>query len=201
MERKQGSLGIHGEKDGEKMTEVGYKYLKTYQLSMVIFDLTVEFCSTYLKGYEYRRTVEQMIQAGRSFKQNIAEGYLEKSLKSYIKLLGVSNASLEELMEDFRDFLRQRGLQIWGKDDPRVRVFREFRVFWDFQKSPSSPNTPILPSVPEEAANLILTLGHQDSFMLSKQITSLEEKFVQEGGYSEKLFGKRLKFRSRGENV
>jgi four helix bundle suffix protein len=174
------------------MTQVGYKYLKTYQLSVVIYDLTVEFCERFLSGFGNRRTREQMIQAARSGKQNIAEGYQEKSLKGYIKLTGVAYASLEELLEDYRDFLRQRNLEIWVKDNPRIRVFREFRVFWDFKKSPSSPNTPILPKEPEEAANFILTLGHQASFLLNKQIKSLEEKFINEGGYTENLFKQRL---------
>lgn len=176
----------------EKMTEVGYKYLKTYQLATVIYDLTVEFCEKFLRGFDYRRTREQMIQAARSNKQNIAEGYLEKSLKGYIKLSGIAQASLEELLEDYRDFLRQRRLQGWDKNHPKIKEFREFRVCWDFKKSPNSPNTPTLPKEQEEAANLILTFGHQESFLLSKQIKSLEEKFIKEGGYTEKLFRKRL---------
>jgi len=174
------------------MAEAGYKYLKTYQLATIIYDLTVDFCEKFLSGFENRRTREQMIQAARSGKQNIAEGYQERSLKGYIKLTGVAYASLEELLEDYRDFLRQRKLGIWGKDNSKIRVFREFRVFWDFEKSPSSPNTPIIPKDSEEAANLILTLGHQASFLLNKQIKSLEEKFVKEGGYTENLFKKRL---------
>lgn len=177
------------------MTEVGYRYLTTYQLSVVVYDLTVIFCNTFLAGFDYRRLREQMIQAARSLKQNIAEGYLEKSLKSYIKLVGVAYASLEELSEDYCDFLRQRKLLIWNKDDPGVKKFREFRVFWDFKKSPNSPNTPSLSPNSEEAANFILTIGHLESFLLSKQIKSLEEKFIKEGGYTENLFKKRLSFR------
>lgn len=141
-----------------------------------------------------------MIQAGRSGKQNIAEGYSEKSLKGYIKLLGVAYASLEELLEDFRDFLRQRKLRVWGKEHPKIREFRGFRVFWDFEKSPSSPNTPRLPGDPEEVANLILTIGHQASFLLARQIKGLEEKFIKEGGYTENLFRQRLKERGKIES-
>lgn len=177
------------------MTQPGYRYLKTYQLATVIYDLTVEFCKRFLSGFDHRRTREQMIQAARSGKQNIAEGYSEKSLKGYIKLLGVAYASLEELLEDYRDFLRQRKLKVWAKEHPKVREFRGFRVFWDFQKSPSSPNTPKLPDDPEEAANLILTISHQASFLLARQIKSLEEKFVREGGYTEALFRKRMEKR------
>lgn len=179
----------------------GYKYLKTYQLATVVYDLTVGFCDRFLRGFEYRRTKEQMIQAARSGKQNIAEGYSEKSLKGYIKLLGVAYASLEELLEDYRDFLRQKNLEIWGKDFSKVREFRGFRVFWDFQKSPNSPNTPILPKDPKEAANLILTIGHQESFLLNRQIKSLEEKFIQEGGYTENLFRRRLDSRRQEKEI
>ncbi|MFH1840830.1 MAG: four helix bundle suffix domain-containing protein [Candidatus Shapirobacteria bacterium] len=178
------------------MTEAGYKYLKTYQLSVVIYDLTVEFCRLFLGGFDFRRLREQMIQAARSTKQNIAEGYLEKSLKSYIKLLGVAVASLEELLEDYEDFLRQRKLGIWDKNDSRVRELRVFRGFWGLGKTPKSPNTPsLLPSDPEKAANMLLTVGHQASFLLARQIKVLEEKFVKEGGYTEKLFQKRLKYK------
>jgi len=130
-----------------------------------------------------------MEQSARSGKQNIAEGYLEKSLKSYIYLLGVAYASLGELLEDYEDFLRQKELSHWGKEDLRIREFREFRVFSD---PPNPPNTPKLPQDAEEAANLLITLIHQAQFLLNKQMTSLEEKFVREGGYTENLFKKRL---------
>ncbi|MFZ5365932.1 MAG: four helix bundle suffix domain-containing protein [Patescibacteria group bacterium] len=179
------------------MTEVGYKYLKTYQMAVVIYDLNGEFCENFMPGFEYRRTREQMVQAARSHKQNIAEGYLERSLKGYIKLLGVSLASLEELIEDFLDFLRQRKLAVLDKNHPKVRELRAFRVFWDFKKSPNSPNIPKLPKDPEEAANFLLTLAHQQSFLLNKQIKALEEKFVKEGGYTEKLFRRRLEERRK----
>jgi four helix bundle suffix protein len=181
------------------MTEAGYKYLKTYQLSVVIYDLTVEFCRIFLVGFDFRRLREQMIQAARSAKQNIAEGYLEKSLKGYIKLLGVAMASLEELLEDYEDFLRQRGLAIWAKNDSRVREFREIGEFRDLEKTPKPLNAQgLLSSDPERAANMLLTVGHQTSFLLDRQIKALEEKFVREGGYTEKLFQKRLKYRVEG---
>lgn len=174
------------------MTEVGYKYLKTYQLSVVLFLLGSKFCDIYFAGFDSRRTKEQAIQALRSHKQNIVEGYLEKSLKSYIKLLGVSIASLEEFIEDLLDFLRVRNLKIWDKNDPLVLKIRDLRVFGDFREDSNFPKVPELPDNPEGAANFLLTLAHQQSFMLSKQIKSLEEKFINEGGYTENLFKKRL---------
>jgi len=169
------------------MTLPGYKYLRSYQISVIIYDLTVEFCKKWIPRYS--RTYDQMEQSARSGKQNIAEGYLEKSLKSYIYLLGVAYASLGELLEDYEDFLRQKELSHWGKEDLRIREFREFRVFSD---PPNPPNTPKLPQDAEEAANLLITLIHQAQFLLNKQMTSLEEKFVREGGYTENLFKKRL---------
>lgn len=169
------------------MTEPGYKYLKTYQLATVIYDLVVEFCERFLRGFDYRRTREQMIQAARSGKQNIVEGSIFKSHKGYIKLLGISLGSFKELLEDFEDFLRQRKLPLWSKDDPRVRKIRGIRFI----------DKPDLPDIPEKAANLMITLINQETFMLDRQIKSLEEKFIQEGGYSEKLFKKRLQARDK----
>ncbi len=172
------------------MTQAGYKYLSTYQLSVLIYDLTVEFCKRWVFSV---RTRSQMEQAARSGKQNIAEGYLEKSLKGYIYLLGIAYASLGELLEDYEDFLRQRNLAIWDKEDPRVKKFREFRVFG--VESLKSPNTPKLPSDAEEAANLLITLLHLDLFLLFKQGSALEEKFVKEGGFTENLFKRRMEER------
>ena len=174
------------------MARSGYHYLTTYMLASVIYDLTFEFCNKFLAGREYLRIREQMIHAGRSGRQNIAEGYEEKSLQSYIKLLGVADASLEELLLDFQDYLRQRKLPLWSKEDPRVRVFREFRVRW---VDDSTLNTPNLPNNPTEAANLLITLIAQTTFLLSRQIKALEEKFVCEGGYRENLFKKRMEHR------
>lgn len=130
-----------------------------------------------------------MEQAGRSSKQNIAEGYTMASLESYIKLLGVSKGSFKELASDFEDFLRQRNFKIWDKNDPRIRVFRDFRAVW---VSPNIPNTPNLPNNPEEAANMLLTFCQMETFLLNKQIQALTEKFIKEGGFRENLFQKRL---------
>ncbi len=171
----------------------GYKYLLTYQLAVVISDLTVKFCDKFLSDYKYKRTVEQVVQAARSGKQNIVEGYLEKSLKNYIYLLGISLGSYGELGEDFLDFLRHRNLTIWGKDDPQIREFRGIRVV---TPNPDNPYIPDLPDNPEKASNLLYTLVSQEQYLLKKQITSLEQKFIREGGFTENLFKKRLCQRS-----
>lgn len=173
-------------------SQVGYKYLKTYQLALVIYDLTIEFCRRYIP--KFSRTYDQMVQAARSGKQNIAEGYLEKSLKGYIKLLGVSRGSFGELLEDYEDFARQRKIPVWSKDKARnIREIREIRE----RAGPDSPYIPNLPNNPELTVNLLLTLINQENYLLDRQTAALEEKFVREGGYTENLFRKRLKERYR----
>src|SRR3989344_4724786 len=105
----------------------GYKNLLVYRLATTIYDGAVDFCENFLKEIRFRRLVEQIVHAARSGKQNIVEGSLEKSVESDIKLTGVARASFGELLEDFKDFLRQRKLPIWEKDDPRVLKIRAFR--------------------------------------------------------------------------
>ena len=167
----------------------GYKKLSTYILATVICDLNVEFVGIYISPRS--RTRDQMEQAGRSGKQNIAEGYAMQSLESYIKLLGVAVGSIKELAADYEDFLRQRKFSTWSKDNPRIRVFRAFRAVW---LKPNIPNTPNLPNDPEEAANMLLTFCQMESYLLTKQIDALKEKFVKEGGFRENLFKKRREY-------
>lgn len=172
-----------------KLTMEGYKRLTTYILVTVICDLNVEFIRRWI---DYKsRTRDQMEQAGRSGKQNIAEGYTMESLESYIKLAGVAEGSIKELAADYEDFLRQRKLAIWGKDDPRVRVFRGFRAVW---VKPNIPNAPNLPNNPEEAANMLFTFCQMETFLLKRQIDALKTKFVREGGFRESLFKRRLQY-------
>ncbi len=167
----------------------GYKNLTTYIFATAIHDLTVIFCKRYIDRKS--RTFDQMEQAARSGKQNIAEGYSFQSLESYIKLLGVAFGSLKELAIDYEDFLRQRQLTIWSKQDSRIRVFRAFRAVW---ASPNLPNTPNLPNDPETAANMLLTFCQMETFLLKRQIESLKRKFTLEGGFRENLFKKRAEF-------
>ena len=104
----------------------GYKYLASYVLATVIHDLTVQFVKRWIDFKS--RTKDQMEQAARSGKQNIAEGYTVQSLESYIKLLGVAQGSVKELAADFEDYLRQNSLEIWPKEDIRTREIRAFRA-------------------------------------------------------------------------
>ncbi len=163
-----------------------YKYLITYLMATVIHDLTIQFVQ---KWIDYKsRTKDQMEQAARSGKQNIAEGASVQSLEGYIKLLGVAEGSIRELAVDYEDFLRQRNLLIWGKDNGRVRMFRQFRAVWI---KPNIPNIPKLPNSPEEAANMLLTFCQIESYLLRRQITALRNKFITQGGFRENLFKER----------
>lgn len=168
----------------------GYKHLTTYIMATIIYDLTVQFCNRLID--KKSRTHDQMVQAARSGKQNIAEGYTIQSLAGYIKLVGVAQGSIKELAADYEDFLRQRNLPIWSKDDPNVRRFRAFRAIW---ASPNLPNTPNLPNSPTEAANMLLTFSQMETFLLKKQLESLKNKFISEGGVRENLFKKRMEYR------
>lgn len=189
------------------------KYLLTYRYSEIVHDLTVEFCRQYvlsglsnLRGLsgdrrpDYR-SADQMNQAARSGKQNIVEG-VNKSTTSnqgVIKLLGIARASIEELISDYEDFLRQRGFRIFPKTDKQITEFRkigyrlsDLRNLSDLGELKEKPK---LFGEPEKDANFLLTLCHLLSFLLDKQIKSTEEKFVKEGGYSECLARKRRAYR------
>jgi len=174
--------------------QAGYEYLLAYKATTVIYDLTVQFCKRWVNPRS--RTNDQMIQAARSGRQNIAEGYKQQSLKSYIKLCGVARGSQEELLKDYEDYARQNYITVWSKD--KARAIREIRVIWREIREdlPYHPNHPYpLPRKKERAVNLLLTLINQTNYLLDKQIASLEKKFVAEGGYTENLFRKRLRKR------
>lgn len=174
-----------------KTVQAGYKYLLTYQYSSVIYDLTVEFCANYLPGRELLRQRDQMVQAARSGKQNIVEGYELQSLETYIKFLGIAKGSLKELLEDYEDFIRQRRLQLWPKDSEKMRDLRAVRVLRE--PTPHIPQFPHIPQLPEQAANLLVMLCQRVTYLLDRQIISLREKFINEGGFRENLFRERMK--------
>ncbi|MBI2613498.1 MAG: four helix bundle protein [Candidatus Levybacteria bacterium] len=183
------------------------KYLLTYRYSEIIHDLTVQFTKAYLlgnlsilrnlsnlKGKADYRQADQMNQAARSGKQNIVEGVGQSttSKKGEIKLLGVALASFEELLTDFEDFLRQNNFEIYSKNDPRVTAFRKtaFRLsnLNNLSDLGNLIEKPRLPDSPQDAANFLLTLCHQITYLLDKQIKAMEAKFIQEGGFTENLF-------------
>ncbi len=167
-------------------TAGGYKNLPFFKQSEIIYDFTVEFVKNYI---DYKsRTKDQMEQAARSGKQNIPEGYLQKSLEGRIKLLGVARGSLEELLNDYQDFLRQRGLKLWEKDSTKARAVRGL-VYNHYS---GYNNYKIYMSSPEDAANAIICLINQTNALLDQKLRWLEEKFVNEGGFRENLFRKRM---------
>src|SRR3989339_862083 len=100
----------------------GYKSLPFYKQSEIIHDFTVDFVKLYIDYHS--RTKDQMEQSARSGKQNIAEGYLQKSIESKIKLVGVARGSLEELLNDYQDYLRQHNLRLWSKDSLEAKKVR-----------------------------------------------------------------------------
>ena len=103
----------------------GYRELQSYRMAQIIYDATVAFCNRFINIRS--RTHDQMVQAARSGKQNIAEGSTASgtSKKTELKLVGVARASLEELLLDFQDYLRQQGLSLWGKDHPKAKEIRK----------------------------------------------------------------------------
>ncbi|MEK9143937.1 MAG: four helix bundle suffix domain-containing protein [Patescibacteria group bacterium] len=184
-----------------------HKYLLTYRYSEIIHDLTVEFCKRFLsylgnlgglREIPQRRTIDQMVQAARSGKQNIVEGVGQSrtSKKGEIKLLGVAEASIEELITDYEDFLRQRKLAVWPKIHPKIQAFRKRAAFLTDLGNLSDlgdlKEKPKLPEDPETAANLLLTLCHMATYLLSRQIARAEHDFIEKGGFTENLFRRRL---------
>jgi restriction system protein len=166
-------------------TKPGYEYLITYQNAVAIIDETCQFCERFVD--KRSRTYDQMIQAARSSKQCIPEGYMQKSLKGYIKLLGVTRGSYEELLQDYYDFARNRGIIVrekWDKGEKRDNVGKYLL--------PLDPLHPLDPFIP---VNHLVNLIRRTNYLLDRQIKALEEKFVNQGGYTENLFRKRLENR------
>lgn len=164
----------------------GYQNLKSYQMSEIVFDATVKFCERFVD--KRSRTVDQMVQAARSGKQNIVEGSMASgtSKKMELKLIGVARASLEELLNDYKDFLRQRQLPLWDKDHPMAREIRDLAYSND--RSYSTYLTYVEGSTPEVAANSIVCIIHQTNYLLDQQLRQLEKRFLQEGGITERLY-------------
>ena len=170
----------------------GYRNLKSFQMATLVFDLTVKFCDRFVE--KKSRTHDQMVQAARSGRQNIAEGSLASatSKKTELKLTNVARASLEELLLDYEDFLRQRGLRMWTKDSPETKTVRNLAYAQD--KSFQSYASYLSNS--ELAANMMICLIHQTNFLLDRQIKTLSDEFLQQGGFTERLYQKRNQFRS-----
>ncbi|MDO8586912.1 MAG: four helix bundle suffix domain-containing protein [Armatimonadota bacterium] len=182
----------------------GYRNLRSFHAATIIYDATVAFCGRFLD--KRSRTVDQMVQAARSGRQNIAEGSRAAATSSQteLRLVNIARASLDELLLDYEDFLRQRHLPQWAKDDPRSQTVR--KVGREHRTDRSDPTDPsdyapyarwLTQEDPSVVANAIICMIHQANYLLDRQIAGLEREFVQEGGYSEQLAAARIAERTR----
>ena len=175
----------------------GYESLLSFQNARIVFDATVHFCDRFVD--KRSRTYDQMIQAARSGKQNILEGSRASgtSKETELKLTNVARASLEELLEDYRDFLRTAGSAQWEKESkealyvrklgPRKPVSYVFRTFMESRPAPV-------------VANIIISLIHQTNDLLDRQIRRLEQDFLKQGGLRERMTRARLAARARQQH-
>lgn len=199
MESK-GSWGSKGKRGASNSYKAGYEYLLAYKITVPIYDYTVIFCKRHRNLLSSNRTFDQMIQASRSGTTNIPEGNQQASLEGYIKLTGVNRASLEELLKDYLSFARQNNIPIWGREET-VRKVKEVGEVWEIlKKTPTLPNSPNLPDLPinlAHAVNLMITLINQAIYLQKRLQQSLEQKFVEKGGFRENLFQKRNAYKKR----
>ena len=183
--------------------------MRSFQAARAVYDATVVFCGRFVDRHS--RTRDQMVQAARSGVrtgseadtairwQNIAEGSMASatSKKTELKLTGVARASLEELLLDYEDFLRQRGLKLWRKDDPRAEAVRLRYQSDQSDESDTSDRYGIRTADPEVAGNTLICLVNQASYLFGRQLRSLEQTFLAEGGITERLYRERQSRRGR----
>ncbi|MBI2928541.1 MAG: four helix bundle protein [Verrucomicrobia bacterium] len=163
----------------------GYQNLLSYQKALIVFEATVHFCARFLQKRD--RTYDQMVQAARSGKQNIVEGSRVSgtSKELELKLTNVARASLEELLKDYRDFLRAHGLAEWTLDHPYTLRLRQLNRtpganYDTFKKGIEHPD-------PAICTNVIIGLIKLTNFLLDRQIAALEKAFVEQGGLRERM--------------
>ena len=179
--------------DGFLPPHENYRALKSFQKAEIVYDVTYRFCARFLSKGD--RTVDQMIQAARSGKQNIIEGSKASgtSKEMELKLTNVARSSLEELVANYEDFLRNRNAPIWEKDSKEARFVRKLGAkagvaFEDFRE--------FVETRPGEVvANIALCLIHQANYLLDQQIRRLEQDFLKEGGIRERMTKARLRSR------
>jgi four helix bundle suffix protein len=197
----------------------GYRRLKSFQVSQLVYDVTVRFCGRYIE--KRSRTNDQMVQAARSGVQNIAEGSLASgtSKKTELKLTNVARASLEELRLDYEDFLRQRGLGQWEPAHPALKRFKARRVAtveefaaWvqseltrtstDGQgRTPTGKESVKVRASQWRSAELVangaLSLLNVCCYLLDRQLAAQASAFERDGGFTERLYRVRSENRSR----
>ncbi len=220
MNKDEGLIPKHG----------GYRNLRSFQSAQLVYDATILFCEKFID--KKSRTHDQMVQAARSGVQNIAEGSAASatSKKTEIKLTGVAKASLEELLLDYEDFLRQKGLKIWDKNSYQSLDIRErYKMIkpqryergrgsetpYSSDRSDQSDQSDksdgsdkvnkqdllslygLRGASAEAAANIIICLINQAAFLLKRQIQNLEQSFLNEGGFTEKMYHQRIQKRNQ----
>jgi len=162
-----------------------YRELLSYRKAEIIYDVTFEFCNRFLAKRD--RTIDQMIQAARSGKQNILEGSKASrtSTEVEIKLTNTERPSLEELLDDYRDFLRARKLSLWAKDSREAQFVRRLGANPEVTYAQYREFCETRP--PEVVANIALCLIHQTNYLLDQQIRRLERDFLGEEGFRERM--------------
>ncbi|MEI8207272.1 MAG: four helix bundle suffix domain-containing protein [Kiritimatiellales bacterium] len=186
---------MHGKDDLIK-AHGGYRDLKSFQMAEIVFDGTMLFCERFVDRFS--RTTDQMVQAARSGRQNIAEGSQVSgtSKKTELKLVSVARGSLEELLLDYEDFLRQRELKKWEKDNKEALFVRKLGKQEDRSYSTYKPYLETRPA--EVCANILIFLIHQANYLLDQQLKALEAEFLEEGGFTERLYQSRRRKRDDG---
>jgi four helix bundle suffix protein len=209
--RRDGNDAKHGKNDSREARDLhcpepverllpprgDYQTLLSFQKAEIVYDLTFRFAHKYLgKG---DRTVDQMIQSARSGKKNILEGSKAAmtSKETEIKLTNVARASLEELLDDYRDYLRTRDLKIWDKDCKEAQYVRKLgrqaaQTYEDYREFVETRPA-------EVVANIALCLIHQTNYLLDQQLRRLEQDFAKAGGLRERMTRVRLQYRNRKE--
>ncbi len=172
-----------------------YRHLRVYRVAEALYDLTYTFCQRFLPAHG-DRTVDQMVQAARSGKQNIAEGNqaAATSSETEIKLTNVARASIEELLADYEDYLRTRNLPQWDFNHPRQGAMRAWTRSEDFFNQYEAKATHMND---EEMANLGITLSHQVIYMLGQLLKTLQKRFVEQGGIKERMHAARTGYRQQ----
>jgi four helix bundle suffix protein len=175
----------------------GFRSLRSFQSAQAAYDATVIFCDRFID--KRSRTHDQMVQAARSGVQNIAEGSLASatSKKTELKLTSVARASLGELLLDYEDYLRQRKLRQWKKDDPealsargKLKEIRSDRCDQSDGSPMSDSYSPFdFETMPEDVfANTLICLINQASYLLWQQMKVLEKEFLENGGFTERMY-------------
>lgn len=172
-----------------------YQTLLSFQKAEIVYDLTFRFTHKFLSKGD--RTVDQMIQSARSGKKNILEGSKAAltSKETELKLTNVARASLEELLDDYKDYLRARDLKIWDKNSKEAQYVRKLgrktpQTYEDYREFVET-------RPPEIVANIALCLIHQTNYLIDQQLRRLEKDFVEHGGLRERMTRVRLQHRNK----